>query len=217
MDRTIRVTGTGQLAVQPDTTQLLLTLTGLHEEYSDAVRHSADAAGRLKEALAKAGFEQEDLKTVNFSVNSKYESVQDSEGLYKQRFAGFEYDHRLKLEIPRDNERLGKALTAFLQSDVAVEFQIVYSVKDPRAAKNELLKNAVEDAKTKAGQLADAAGVRLGKILHIACPCEEVALRQEVMRSTRFVGETVYTAISPDLEPDDIRLKESVRVTWEIQ
>lgn len=217
MDRTIRVTGTGQLAVQPDTIHLLLTLTGLHEDYGDAVGHSADAAGRLKEAVAKAGFEQEDLKTSYFSVNSKYESFQDPEGLYKQRFAGFEYDHRLKLEIPRDNELLGKALTVFLQSGVAVEFQIIYTVRDPRAAQNELLKNAVEDAKTKAGRLADAAGVRLGKIIHIACPREEIVLRQEVMKSTRFVGEAANTAISPDLEPEDIRLNESVRVTWEIQ
>ena len=217
MDRTIRVTGTGQLAVQPDTIQLLLTLTGLHEDYGEAVGHSAEAVDRLKEALAKAGFEQEDLKTSYFSVNSKYESFQDTEGVYKQRFTGFEYDHRLKLEIPRDNELLGRALTAFLQSGVAVEFQITYTVKDPRAAQNELLKNAVEDAKAKAGQLADSAGVRLGKILHIACPREEIALRQEVMKSARFVGETVYTAISPDLEPDDIRLNKSVRVTWEIQ
>lgn len=217
MDRTIRIAGTGQLAVQPDTIQLLLTLTGEHEAYSEALAHSARAVSSLKEALAKVDFGQDDLKTSHFSVNSKYESIQDPPGHYKQQFAGFEYDHRLKLEIPRNNELLGKVLTAFLSSGAAVEFQIVYTVKDPRKVKEELLRKAVEDAGDKARQLADAAGVRLAKIVRITYPYEEIPIRQEVMRSVRFTGEAVHAAVNPELEPGEIHLKESVSVTWEIE
>lgn len=217
MDRTMRITGTGQLAVQPDTIQLLLTLTGEHQVYSEALASSAGAVKDLKEALAKADFEPRDLKTSHLSVNSKYESIQDPPGHYIQRFVGFEYDHRLKLEIPRDNELLGKALTAFLQSGAAVEFQIVYTVKDPLEATSRLLENAVKDANLKAAKLADAAGVRLVKIIGITYPLEEIPLRQEVMRSARFADAIGYAAVNPEIEPDEINLKESVVITWEIQ
>ena len=217
MDRIIRVTGRGRLTVQPDTIQLLLTLTGINEIYGAAVEESAEAVQRLRDCLAEIDFGRESLQTRHFSISSKYEGYQDPQGFYKQRFLGFEYDHRLELEIPRDPARLGQALTAFLQSGVPVEFQIAYLVKDPRQAKNDLIKSAVDDAKTKARQLADAAGVRLGKIVHMACPQEEISLRQEGMQSTRVGGQTAYTSVSPDLEPADIDLSESVEVTWEIQ
>ena len=98
-----------------------------------------------------------------------------------------------------------------------VEFQILYQIRDPEAIKGELIKRAVLDAKGKAKNLADAAGVSLGKIMRMVYPREEIPLRHEVMRSARLTAPTAFGAVDPDLEPDALKFTESVNVIWEIQ
>ena len=217
MIRTIRVTGTGQMTVQPDTVHLLLTLTGAHDQYGKALEESAVSSGRLKQALAAVGIQPDELKTSLLTIDSKQEGFQDKDGQYKQRFVGFEYVHRLKLIMDVDRDKLGQVLTAFLESGVPVEFQILYQIRDPEAIKGELIKRAVLDAKGKAKNLADAAGVSLGKIMRMVYPREEIPLRHEVMRSARRTAPTAFGAVDPDLEPDDLKFTESVNVIWEIQ
>ena len=74
--------------------------------------------------------------------------------------------HRIR-EFESDNDRLGKVLYALANCDVKPEFRLSYTVKDPEAAKNELLGRAVADAGEKASVLTKAAGVALKEIQSI--------------------------------------------------
>lgn len=85
--RTIRVTGKGQIKVKPDTTRITMTLEGTYPEYGKALRHSSLDTEHLKDVLSAFGFERSDLKTLNFNVETEYESYKDK-GTYKQRFIG---------------------------------------------------------------------------------------------------------------------------------
>ena len=158
--RTIRVTGKGNLKVKPDMTRITLSLKGLYEEYGETLKKSSDDTEKIKDLLAEFGFERADLKTLNFNVETEYESYKDK-GAYKQRFIGYRYHHQLKVEFDSDNERLGRVLYALAHCSVKPEFRLSYTVKDPEAAKNELLGKAVADAKEKAEVLSSAAGVVL--------------------------------------------------------
>ncbi len=217
MEATIGVTGLGRLSVKPDTIQLMLNLNETKESYSQAMEASAQATDQLKAAFIPLGFEGSDLKTGLFSIDSKYESFPDDQGRYQQKFVGFEYDHRLKLEFAADKDKLGQVLTALLRSGVAATFTINYTVKDKEAAQAELLKNAVEDARKKSALLAQASGVQLGKLIHIAYGREEISFRSEAMRGARMTEYAAMSSISADIEPEDIPLEESVRLVWEIR
>ena len=83
--------------------------------------------------------------------------------------------HRMKLEFPADNKRLGKILYALAHCSVSPEFTIEYTVADPGKSKNELLGAAVKDSQAKASVLAEAAGVNLGKIINIDYSWGDVA------------------------------------------
>ena len=154
--RTIRVTGKGQIKVRPDMTRITLSLEGTYPEYGEALRRSSQDTEQLKDLLTGFGFERSDLKTLNFHVDTEYESYKDR-GAYKQRFVGYKYHHAMKVEFESDNERLGKVLYALAHSPVRPEFRLSYTVKDPEAAKNELLGKAVTDARVKAAVLTQAA------------------------------------------------------------
>ena len=107
--RTIRVTGKGQLKVHPDMTRITIDLEKVCKDYSDAVEASAKDTEALKEELAPFGFDRKEIKTLYFSVDPEYEGYRQN-GEYKEKFIGYKYQHRLKVEFPVDNDRLGRML-----------------------------------------------------------------------------------------------------------
>ena len=217
--RTIRVTGKGQIKVRPDTTRIIMSLEGLYKDYNETLRLSSQDTETLKDILSGFGFERSDLKTLNFSVDTEYESYKDRDGSYKQRFTGYRYRHMLKVEFDSDNERLGKILYALANGNVRPEFRISYTVKDPEATKNTLLGKAVKDAKEKASVLTEAAGIGLKDIQSIDYSWGEIDFEYRPMDggilAERCMAEPT-AAYSLDVEPDDIEVSDTVTVVWEI-
>ena len=217
--RTIRVTGKGQIKVRPDMTQITMSLEGLYKDYNETLRLSSQDTETLKDILSGFGFERSDLKTLNFSVDTEYESYKDRDGSYKQRFTGYRYRHMLKVEFDSDNERLGKILYALANGKVRPEFRISYTVKDPEATKNTLLGKAVKDAREKASVLTEAAGIGLKDIQSIDYSWGEIDFEYRPMDggilAERCMAEPM-AAYSLDIEPDDIEVSDTVTVVWEI-
>ena len=216
--RTIRVTGKGQLRLRPDTTRITMTLEGLYKEYGETLRRSSGDTEELQRVVSGFGFERSDLKTLQFSVDTEYESYRDKNNDWKQRFAGYRFRHTLKLEFPSDNERLGKLLYALANCAVKPEFRLSYTVSDPEAAKIMLLAKAVSDAKEKAAVLAQSGGVKLLDIQSIDYSWGEIDFEVRPMERVMMDAAPAMAKGSYDLdiEPDDIDVSDTVTVVWEI-
>ena len=215
--KTIRVTGRGQIKVKPDLTRIRITLEDTHASYEETLCRSSERSQALRTLLQFFDFAPSDLKTLNFQVNTEYESYQE-DGVYKQRFRGYTYMHEMKIEFPIDNERLGRILFALSESEIKPVFQISYTVSNPEDAKNTVLAQAVSDAAKKARVLADAAGVSLGTIQSIDYSWDQVNLEVRPMMKMMAVGEnsTADRAFALDIELEDINLTDVVTVVWEI-
>ena len=214
--RTIRVTGKGKIKVKPDMTRITLTLEGTYPEYDKALRKSSESTDQLKELLSDFGFERSDLKTLNFSVDTDYESYREN-GEYKQRFLGYKFRHILKVEFASDNGRLGKILFRLARCPLHPEFRISYTIKDQEAAKNELLGKAVKDAKEKASVLTQAAEVTLKDILSIDYSWGEIEFEMNPMNKMMLCeSRAPDDSYDLDIEPDDIDITDTVTVVWEI-
>lgn len=221
MERTIRVTGKGKLAVKPDTIRLIITQTDVVKTYEKAINESADKKNDLTERLNKYGFDKEALKTLYYNIDTEYESYQSRDKSWKQRLKGYRYTHRMKLEFPADNEMLGKVLAAVSRCAGQPEFTIHHTIADPEAAKNELLAKAVEDSKAKADILSKAAGVQLkgiinidyswGEIDFVSRPVNDLMLRKCYDECVEYDA-----GIDIDIEADDIEVNDTVTVVWEI-
>ena len=217
--RTIRVTGKGQLKVRPDTTRITITLTGLYKDYGETLRRSSEDTEALRDLLSGFGFERSDLKTLSFGVDTEYESCRDKNNDYKQRFAGYRFNHVLKIEFASDNERLGRILYALANCAVRPEFRLSYTVKDPEATKNLLLGKAVADAMEKASVLTRAGGVALREIQSIDYSWGEIDLEYRPMRGDMMIAcreAPMAKSYELDIEPDDIDVSDTVTVVWEI-
>ena len=220
--RTIRVTGKGRIKVKPNMTRITLALEGLFPDYSETLRRSSEDTEKIKDLLVGFGFERSDLKTLNFSVDTEYENYKDK-GNFKQRFVGYRFRHIMKVEFESNNERLGRVLYALAHCPVNPEFRISYTVKDPEAAKNELLGKAITDAKGKANVLTQAADIVLKEIQNIDYSWGQIEFEVQPMErmlkadeccAPLAVGAGCYDM---DIEPDDIEVSDTVTVVWEIE
>ena len=221
--RTIRVTGKGQIRVRPDMTVITMDLEGRYPNYEETLRHSSEDTEVLKTVLEEFGFERTDLKTLRFDVDTEYESYEERHGMqkqYKRRLVGYKFTHRLKVEFPSDNDRLGKILYALANCSVRPELRISYTVKDQEGAKNEMLGKAVSDARGKASVLASAAGVALQDIQAIDYSWGEVNFEFSPMggfvMEEKCMAEPSIGSYAMDIEPDDIDVSDTVTVIWEI-
>ena len=216
-ERRIRVTGTGLLRLKPDLCRVNLTLRGLEPAYSDALNRASRDSAALAEAVAALGFAREDLKTLDFSVDAEYESVQDDKGRWRQEFKGYRFTQSLKLEFSVDNALLGRTLAALAAAPVDPEFHLSYALRDPESAKAALLEAAVEDARRKAGILAAAAGAKLGTLLQVDYALSEPALETPRMAKAMLARNSVQESLDLDFQPDDIRATDTVTLIWALE
>ena len=220
MDRIIRVTGKGQISVKPDLIRLMLTLEDTRETYEATLEQSGKQVELLKDCFEQVGFQRTDLKTLNFHVDTEYESYQDEDKSWKQRFKGYKFIHSMKIEFDADNKRLGQVLYALAHAAVRPEFRINYTIKDTEAAKNQLHGKAISDSKEKARVLTEAAGVKLGEIVTIDYSWDEIAFVAEPMRKNMLAMGVSSARNSDsyniDIEPDNINVSDTVTVVWQI-
>ena len=221
MERTIRVTGKGKMNVKPDTIELNIFVSKAYPEYAEAMEASAEMTEVLKAAAERAGFDPRDLKTTGFSINMNYEGVYDEKGNWKNKFAGYRYDHNLALRFDADNVKLGKMLWELSDCGADAEISINHTVKDPEPVRNELLAKAVKDSRTKAEVLAAASGVSLGDIISVDYSWGEMQIYNRTVDNLTFGSNSKISmteeSFDMDIEADDIHIRDTVTVIWEIR
>ncbi|MFC2662500.1 MAG: SIMPL domain-containing protein [Eubacterium sp.] len=219
--RTIRVTGKGSIKVTPDMMRITITMKKTRESYEETMRCSSEDTKELQELLSEFGFQKSDLKTLSFDVDSEFERYQDANGIYQKKFLGYSYEHEMKVEFERDNDRLGKILYALAKCPLKPEFRISYFVRDREAAKNKLLGNAVRDAAAKASVLAEAAGVELEDIQTIDYSWGRVDFEFDDVGMARpgvcLEASAGSRSFDMDINPDDIEVEDTVTVIWGIE
>ncbi len=202
--------------LKPDMIRLMLTVSGTDPDYAQIMAMSAAQTNVLKACMEQLGFAKSDVKTLSFDISPQYEGYQDEHNNWKQRFVAYQFQHRLKLEMDADNALLGKVLSAIAATKLQPELEIIHTVRDTEAAKNRLLGNAVADAAGKAKVLAQAAGVTLGSIVTIEYSLGEVAFTARPIQSKAERCMAVMSDAAMDIDPDDIKVQDTVTIEWNI-
>jgi uncharacterized protein YggE len=213
-DRYITVRGSGHVSAKPDLTIINITLVKQMSEYEQTMEQAVNEIELLRKALISIGYERQALKTTDFKISTAYESRKEADGTSRQYFIGYRCTHSLRLEFDFNMKRLGETLKAISTSKASPVFEIAFSVKDKAAVSAELLVCAINNAKEKAGILAEAADIRLGSIQRIDYSWGEL----RVMSRTRYDTLLSLNACSSmEIEPEDIDVSDSVTVVWNIE
>ena len=220
--RTITVRGVGKASVKPDLIVINISIESKRREYSEAFKRAGEKIEALRQAIINSGFDEKDLKTTDFKVDTVEKDTKDRYGNWQSVFDGFRCSHKLKLEFDFDTEKLGKVLDNLSKCDGRPNFKINFSLKDPSVISDELLISATENAKNKAEVICKASNVELGELLSINYNWTDVNIFSNTdltFDDYREFGECSFgsSALAEDMEPDDIEASDSASFVWEIK
>ena len=215
---TLRVTGKGRLSLKPDTIVVSFKSSAVYTDYAETIAMASKATKDLKAVIAKAGVDSELLKTTNLDVSPEYDTWYDDNNHRHEKFIGYKYTHNSKIKIDNDNKILGKLLYEVSTSPLDVNFDISYTVKDIEKAKNDLLREAVKDAKMKAEVLSDVAGVKLKEIKSIDYSWDELEIYSHPLRleACEYRSAEPSDSLDIDINAEDIEISDTVSIVWEI-
>jgi uncharacterized protein len=172
---TVSVSGHGQVNVPPDTASVAIGIDVIQPTLAEAQEQATAQATAVIEALKGAGIADEDIQTAYFSVTilrdydaaAAVGTTPESENADPTQITGFEILNQLQVTV-RDTDMLGNLLDEAVTAGANSINGVTFFVDDQTTAASEARRLAVEDARTKAEELAAASGLTLGPVISIA-------------------------------------------------
>lgn len=208
--RVMKVQGKGHATMEPDMVTLAFDVEATAKEYEESVRDLNARADDLRESMAASGLDKARLKTTSFNVRVETE--------YKNRqyvFAGYKATHKMQIEVPMDKALLNKVLRHVAQGHSGAQINLTFSVNDKDALRRMVLIHAVQIARENAETLAEAAGVKLGKLMQMDYGWTEVRIF-EGEACMIAEGAEDMSAYDADIDPEDVAAEDSVTLVFEI-
>lgn len=199
----ITVTGTGRVESVPNEALFSLGVSTEGATARAALAANSAAMRKVLAALDNAGIDTKDVKTETVSVGPHY-SVDG------QSPSGFTARNSVSVRI-RDVAKAGSVLDAASQAGANAINGPMLTRTDRDELEAKALEDAVANARTRAGALADAAGVRLGRVTAIV---EGFSGGPEPWLAARVSDEV---ATSAPIRPGTEEIQATVTVTFAIE
>lgn len=161
---TISVTGVGEVIVTPDTANIQIGVQVFSQELAEAQRQSTEQISTIIDTIKAAGIADRDIQTSNYSVSIRQQY--DDQGI-ATAVLGYDIYNTLSVTV-RDLDDLGTILDQVVAAGANQIYGIYFFTSDLTGATEQAREAAVKDAEERAGQLADAAGVEIGRIVNIS-------------------------------------------------
>lgn len=165
----IRVTGEGRASVAPDLAIVTLGMVRQAPTAREALDAHKKVAAELGEAMRGFEIKPQDLQTANFSIQPQFVYPQPKANGEQDppRIVGYQVSSQLIVRI-RDIASIGQVLDQAVTLGVNSDGAIQFTNDDPSPVMARARAAAMKDAIARATTLAEAAGVKLGRILEIS-------------------------------------------------
>lgn len=160
----ITVVGEASIAATPDMATVSLGVTTEGPTAAEAMAANSKALATVIDRLKAAGIAEHDLQTSNLSLSPNWVGYEAGQ---TPKISNYMAMNMLNVRV-RDLAALGSALDASIADGANTLNGITFELSAPRPVQDEARKAAVTDAAAKAALYAEAAGVKLGKIVSIS-------------------------------------------------
>ncbi len=156
---TISVSATGKSSVVPDIATVDLTVENTASSAVTAQNDASAAMAAVIHAMKNLDIESTDLKTSSFSTSEVYDY-----DVSPAVITGYRSSQTLTVKI-RNTEIIEAVLDAGPANGATTVSSLRYEVDDETIVQQEARVEAMADAKQQAKQIAEAMGVRLGRVV----------------------------------------------------
>ena len=208
----ISVTGTGEVDVVPDIVTLRLGIEAQKATVAEAQAEAAETMNTVLAALTDSGVDEKDIQAQQYSIRQVTKWDRDTE---EEIVIGYRVTHMVTAKI-RDVENAGSVIDAVAGAggDLTRIDSLSFSIDDPSAYHEEAREEAMADAKAKAEQLADLAGVGVGKPTYIS---EGAVIPPAVyVRDIAYGAEAAPVVVPTTISPGEMTITLTVQVGYSI-
>ena len=208
----IWVTGQGEVTAVHDIATLRLGIEAEEVSVAEAQTQATEAMDKVMIALTENGVAKKDIQTQYFSIRriTKWDRQKEEEVV-----TGYRVTNMVTAKI-RDIDKAGTIIDAVAEAggDLTRIDSVNFSVDDPSDYYEEAREEAMADAKAKAKQLAQLAGVTLGKPTYISEGIQVPPI-VPVPRVAYEYGEAV--AVETAISPGELEISLSLQVVYAIR
>ena len=207
MKQTITTQGTGRAAGKPDVATVTLGVETNAAEAKGALADNAERMAKVVAELKKAGIDDKDMQTSQLSIYPRY----NNEG---RVIEGYVVNNSLTVTV-RDLNKAGPLIdaAAAVAGDAVRVNSIGFSIDDPTELTESARTAAVKRARAQAEQLAEAAGVEVGKVISIT---EQTSAPSPVLYSDARVSAAA-AEVSTDVQAGSQEVSVTVAVVYELK
>lgn len=204
---TLTVTGEARVSAAPDLATVRAGVETEGETAAEALSANSARAARLIEALKAAGVAAADIQTGTLRLEPRYADMQRTRPGEAPELVGYRVVNEVSATI-RELDGIGAVLDKVVAAGANRIDAIRFGLAEDGALADEARRKAVANARQRAEVLAEAAGVRLGRVLSITDggggpqPVPGIMMRAE--------------ARDVPVEPGEVSVQASVTAVWEI-
>lgn len=210
----ILVGGKGEMTVPPDVASLRLGVEAQKATVAEAQAEATEAMDEVLAALKDSGVAEKDIQTQYFDIREVRERLELGG---ERKVVGYEVTNRVTAKI-RDIDKVGTIIDAAAKAggDYIRMHGISFSVEDPLAYHEELREKAMADAEAKAKQLAELAGVTLGKATCISEGIQVPRTWDVYMEIMGGMAPEQEEAAAPPISPGETKISLTIQVAYAI-
>jgi uncharacterized protein YggE len=165
---TLTATAEGHVMAEPDIVMVTLGVVTTASTARAALDSNTADGQRLIAALKAAGIADKDIATQNFSVDPIYAPPpRDQPDPDAQRVTGYRVTNQVRVRIEgvaRSGDLLDRVVAAGANRIGSISFDFA----NPQPLRDRAVQAAIAEARRKAELMAEAAGVRLGRLISLS-------------------------------------------------
>ena len=224
--RTISVNGQVERLVVPDQAILTVNLNAMKKELSDAKAAHDRKLTQLMAIIRDARISEKKMRANNSNVQPQYESRRiDKQNRHESFLVGYRVHSNITITLDDTSKLAGLmdtvANAGFEKNDGkrwGNLMNVRYQIGNPRAVRDDMLTEALANAKAKAENLAAASGVELKGVVAIIEGGSTVRPPMPMLRGHAMMETAAFAAAGPVAPPaGEQQLTATVNVTYEIQ
>lgn len=202
----IWVNGHGEVNAAPDIATLQLGISVQRASVAEAQSEAATSMAKVMDSLKREGVADKDIQTQYFSIQ---QITRWDENKQEEIVIGYRVSNVVVAKI-REIAKAGSIIDSVVEAggDFTRIDGISFSIDDPSQYRIEARDEAVKDARTKAEQLANLSGVRLGKPTYIS-----ESISYPIYAQLPRVAEKAPTT---PISPGEVKVSLDVQVVYTI-
>jgi len=206
----IQVNGSGSVMVEPDTAFINVTAETSAKTAAEAASQNAAKSQNVLKAIKSVIGKEDKVSTVFYNLSPRYEYNNTTR---KSELVGYTATNSLSIET-RKLDKVGEIIDKSVAAGANNIGSLQFSASKRDALTKQALTKAVKDARETAEIVAEAAGIKIVRILNIS-PSYNFPIPLD--RNFAAAGKLAMESAPTPIEAGELTVTANVNITFEIQ